>query len=165
MKAYPLVNAGRKILETFLDFKYPSNPDKFEQLKNAKVQATGEVFEQARAELLYGLLNDGSHAGFDTGGFDTFRNSPEIIKRAIEALLDFIEAIDPVHYRNVCKCDGIKARTKSAGGEAATEAAAEATAAAAGALAAPAPAVDEAPVLEAKAASKPGPTGAKKGKP
>lgn len=109
---YPLVNAGRKVLETFLDFKYPSNPDKFSQLKNAKVQTTGELFDPAKAELLYGLLNDGSHAGFDTGGFDTFRNSPEIIKRAIETLLDFIEAIDPVHYQNLCKCKGVKARTK-----------------------------------------------------
>lgn len=109
---YPLVNAGRKVLETFLDFKYPSNPDKFSQLKNAKVQATGEAFDPTKAELLYGLLNDGSHAGFDTGGFDTFRNSPDIIKRAIEALLDFIEAIDPVHYQNICKCKGVKARTK-----------------------------------------------------
>ena len=110
---YPLVNAGRKILETFLDFKYPSNPDKFSQLKNAKIQTTGEVFEPVKTELLYGLLNDGSHAGFDTGGFDTFRNSPEIIKRAIETLLDFIEAIDPVHYQNLCKCKGVKARAKT----------------------------------------------------
>lgn len=110
---YPLVNAGRKVLETFLDFKFPSNSDKFLQLKNAKVQATAEVFDPTKAELLYGLLNDGSHAGFDTGGFDTFRNSPDIIKRAIEALLDFIEAVDPAHYQNICECKGVKARTKA----------------------------------------------------
>lgn len=109
---YPLVNAGRKVLETFLDFKYPQNPDKFSQLKNAKAHTTGEVFDPTKAELLYGLLNDGSHAGFDTGGFDTFRNSPDIIKRAIETLLDFIEAVDLVHYQNICKCKGIKARAK-----------------------------------------------------
>jgi wobble nucleotide-excising tRNase len=113
---YPLVNAGRKVLETFLDFKYPSNLDKYSQVTNAKIQATRELFDRTKAELLYGLLNDGSHAGFDTGGFDTFRNSPEIIKRAIEALLDFIQEVDPVHYENLCKCKGVKSRTKAISG-------------------------------------------------
>jgi wobble nucleotide-excising tRNase len=101
---YPLVNVGRKTLETFLGFKYPYITNIYLQLTNAKVQATGDPFDRTKAELLYGLLNDGSHAGFDTGGFDTFRNSPEIIKRAIKALLDFIQQIDPVHYENLCKC-------------------------------------------------------------
>jgi len=110
---YPLVNAGRKVLETFLDFKYPATPGKFGQLKKARVHDTQQPFDMTKGELLYGLLNDGSHAGFDTGGFDTFRNSPEIIKRAIEALLDFIEAVDPIHYRNLCECKGVKARIKA----------------------------------------------------
>ena len=98
-----LANVGRRVLETFLDFKYPNNSSKYDKIANAKEQNTGNPFDLTKAKFLYDLLHDGSHADFDTGGFDTFRNNPEMINRAIKALLEFIAKIDPVHYENICR--------------------------------------------------------------
>lgn len=87
-------NIARKIIETFLEFKYPHKielQDKYLQL---------EGFDKARQMRIFRYINNLSHKAL-MGDYDPALMA--ITKQVMVDVLDLIAYYDPVHYKNYVK--------------------------------------------------------------
>ena len=100
-KAYLSANASRKILETFLKFKYPKRSSNFRELLVKGIENTS--FKD-KEEYIYRFINKYSHAqDFDNDSSD---NKLDEGYNVIKDILNLIKQIDETHYNEmieVCK--------------------------------------------------------------
>lgn len=93
-KCYPIMNITRRVLETFLGFKFASKHHLQEM-----INATG--IQEDQKKWLYLLTNDWSHGTAldrDSYDFSILSTAKEIAKSAISVLQE-----DPIHYSELIK--------------------------------------------------------------
>ncbi|MET3828531.1 wobble nucleotide-excising tRNase [Sphingomonas sp. PvP055] len=87
---YHMPNVARKLLETFLEFHYPSSEKLYKKLDTVK-------FDEDKKAAIYKFTNDNSH--FTGKGFD-----PAIVaesQKNVKYLLEMIKAVAPTHYQGL----------------------------------------------------------------
>lgn len=107
-----LPNVARRVLETFILFKFPDTANGsvinlYNAIKPLEVTVPAE-----KVSILDRLLNRASHGSVDGMTSINMFNLSETPK-VIEYVLDFIEQADPLHYAGLKRAIGIKEKAKA----------------------------------------------------
>lgn len=107
-----LPNVARRVLETFILFKFPdvangSIINLYSVIKPLDVEISIE-----KVSILDRLLNRASHGSEDSMASINMLNLSETPK-VIEYVLDFIDQADPLHYAGLQRAIGVKEKTKA----------------------------------------------------
>lgn len=96
---YSVINIARRLLETFLSFRYPTCTSFLAVIKKSGLS-------QEQKHWLYAVLNDWSHGnGIDRAHYDFTLHSTA--HNVMKATIDLIENEDPVHFNGMkafCNC-------------------------------------------------------------
>lgn len=107
-----LPNVARRVLETFILFKFPDAANgSVINLYNV-VKPLGVPVPSERVSILDRLLNRASHGGEYSMTSINMLNISETPK-VIEYVLDFIEEADPLHYAGLKRAIGVKEKAKA----------------------------------------------------
>ncbi len=99
MDAFIFSNAARKVLETFLRFKYPKYRGNFREWLNQAIKESPSQIENE--ELIYKFINKYSHSdGFES---DTTDNQLGESQNIVNNILKLIEDVDKTHYNEMCE--------------------------------------------------------------
>lgn len=108
-----LPNVARRVLETFILFKFPDTANGSTIKLYNKIQPLGVTVPAEKVSILDRLLNRASHGSEDGMTSINMFNLAETPK-VIEYVLDFIEQADPLHYAGLKRAMGIKEKDKKA---------------------------------------------------
>lgn len=95
--AYSLGNISRRLLESFISFKYPKSVNNL----RAALESTG--YDETKIERIYWYVQKYSH----TDRIETHDAVPDNIitegEVIINEVLDFLESVDKIHYDQLCE--------------------------------------------------------------
>lgn len=101
-ESYQTANSSRKLLEAFFAFKYPKARSDFSAvLREAQkgcVKTTSDIQEK-----IYRFINKYSHSAIIEINEDSAENLHGESQSVIGAIFEWIEEVDPIHYREMCE--------------------------------------------------------------
>ena len=106
-----LPNVARRVLETFILFKFPDTANGSTINLYNKIKPLGATVPAEKVSILDRLLNRASHGSEDGMTSINMFNLAETPK-VIEYVLDFIEQADPLHYAGLKRAMGVKEKDK-----------------------------------------------------
>lgn len=93
---YVFPNVSRRLLESFLAFRVPSQKELFARLKEIQ-------FDDVRKDRIYRFVNDNSHSGHISGNVERDLSFLAETQQVSKDIMDLIQDIDGPHYEEMIK--------------------------------------------------------------